>query len=271
MTDRSDIINSIIGQLECDLFLGARWLPIGEVDLKKSAVRPRQPAAKTRLYQQRSPQPRNTMPKSKSTSRHLEEKRRRLEDVARRVAECHECPLHETRTNVVPGEGNPDARIVFIGEAPGQSEDEQGRPFVGRAGILLTSIIEAMGLRREDVFIGNILKCRPPGNRDPQTAEIMACIGFLHEQLEIIDPEIIVALGAHAARTLLNTSTPIGQLRGRIHEYVPHPLAKPIRLVATYHPAYLLRSYTRDNRMRVWQDMQRVLQELDMPVPRQND
>ena len=144
------------------------------------------------------------------------------------------------------------------------------RPFVGRAGKLLTNIIEAMGLQREDVFIANILKCRPPDNRDPQASEVMACENYLFEQLDCIEPEIIVALGAHAAKTLLGTTEAIGKLRGRIHSYEPHPLASPIKLVATYHPAYLLRNYSQDTRRRVWQDMQIVLRELDLPIPRKN-
>ena len=198
----------------------------------------------------------------------IAEKRERLEALGEAVAKCTKCPLYKTRLNPVPGEGNPNARIVFIGEAPGQTEDEQGRPFVGRAGKLLTNIIEAMGLKRQEVFIGNILKSRPPGNRDPQATEIAACIDYLTEQLDIIEPEIIVALGAHAARNLLETKDPIGQLRGKILEYRPHPLATPIKLVATYHPAYLLRNYSQDIRRRVWQDMQLVLKELHLPIPK---
>jgi DNA polymerase len=125
-----------------------------------------------------------------------------------------------------------------------------------------------MGLQRQDVFIGNILKCRPPNNRDPQATEIVACIGHLHDQLAVIEPEVIVALGAHAARTLLDTNQSIGRLRGTIHEYLPGPTAQPIKLIATYHPAYLLRNYTPDARLKVWQDMQRVLKELNLPIPK---
>jgi uracil-DNA glycosylase len=128
-----------------------------------------------------------------------------LKEVEMQVKQCLKCELGESRTKAVPGEGNPNARIVFIGEAPGADEDAQGRPFVGRAGKLLDKIIMAMGLRRQDVFIANILKCRPPGNRDPKPDEIVQCVGFLHEQLLLIQPEIIVALGAHAAKTLLDT------------------------------------------------------------------
>ncbi|MFA5785330.1 MAG: uracil-DNA glycosylase, partial [Phycisphaerae bacterium] len=169
--------------------------------------------------------------------------------------------------NAVPGEGNPNAGIVFVGEAPGADEDAKGRPFVGRAGQLLDKIINAMGLRREDVYICNILKCRPPENRDPRPDEITNCLPYLQEQLEIIEPEIIVALGAHAARTLLETTKSIGEMRGKFLEYQPGLGKKPIKLLATYHPAYLLRSYSPENRRRVWEDMKKVLKELNLPVP----
>jgi len=190
-----------------------------------------------------------------------------LEQIAQEVKDCRKCSLSETRTNAVPGEGNASAGIMFIGEAPGADEDAKGRPFVGRAGQLLDRIITAMGLTRQDVFIGNILKCRPPGNRDPRPEEVISCLPFLERQIEVIQPEIIVALGAHAARTLLETSKPIGQLRGRFHDYCLGMAGKPVKLMATYHPAYLLRNYSRDTRAKVWEDMKKVLTELDLPVP----
>ncbi|MHC4542774.1 MAG: uracil-DNA glycosylase, partial [Planctomycetota bacterium] len=140
-----------------------------------------------------------------------------LEKIAAEVRQCRKCDLGSLRTNAVPGEGNPNARILFIGEAPGADEDAQGRPFVGRAGQLLDKVIEACGLKRKGVFIGNILKCRPPDNRDPRAEEIISCLPYLQRQIETIEPEIIVALGAHAARTLLNTTKSIGQLRGQFH------------------------------------------------------
>jgi DNA polymerase len=156
---------------------------------------------------------------------------------------------------------------MFIGEAPGADEDTQGRPFVGRAGQLLDRVIEACGLKRSDVFIGNILKCRPPENRDPRPEEIISCLPYLQQQIEIIEPEVIVALGAHAARTLLNTNKPIGQLRGHFHEYYAGIGRPPIKLMATYHTAYLLRNYSPENRKRVWEDMKKVLAEIGLPVP----
>jgi uracil-DNA glycosylase family 4 len=196
------------------------------------------------------------------------EKAAELEKIAEEVRQCCECGLESTRTNVVPGEGNPNARIMFIGEGPGADEDAQGRPFVGRAGQLLDKIIVACGLKRSDVFIANILKCRPPGNRDPRADEIISCLPYLQRQIEIINPEIIVALGAHAAKTLLNTTQSIGRLRGQFLEYYTGLDKPPVKLMATYHPAYLLRNYSQDNRRKVWEDMQKVLTELGLPIPK---
>lgn len=197
----------------------------------------------------------------------IEDVVKELEGIAAEARQCRRCGLGSTRHNAVPGEGNPRTRILFVGEAPGADEDAQGRPFVGRAGQLLDKIIEACGLKRQDVFIANILKCRPPENRDPRPDEIVSCLPFLQRQIEILSPEVIVALGAHAARTLLNTNRPIGQLRGEFQEYNNGIGRPPIKLIATYHPAYLLRSYTPDNRRRVWEDMKKVLVELGLPVP----
>ena len=197
----------------------------------------------------------------------MEDVVRELEGIAAEARQCQRCGLGSTRHNAVPGEGNPRTRILFVGEAPGADEDAQGRPFVGRAGQLLDKIIEACGLKRQDVFIANILKCRPPENRDPRPDEIVSCLPFLQRQIEILNPEVIVALGAHAARTLLNTNQGIGQLRGEFQEYCNGIGRPPIKLIATYHPAYLLRSYTPDNRRRVWEDMKKVLIELGLPVP----
>lgn len=191
-----------------------------------------------------------------------------LEEIDRQVSKCTKCDLGSLRTNAVPGEGNTSTLIMFVGEAPGADEDAQGRPFVGRAGQLLDKIIAACGLKRSDVWIGNILKCRPPDNRDPRPEEIISCLPYLQRQIELINPKIIVALGAHAAKTLLDTPKPIGQLRGIFHEYLPGIGHKPIKLMATYHPAYLLRNYSPDNRRRVWEDMKKVLAELGLPVPK---
>lgn len=190
-----------------------------------------------------------------------------IEKIANEVDRCRKCDLGLLRTNTVPGEGSASARIMFVGEAPGADEDAQGRPFVGRAGQLLDKIIKACGLKRGDVWIGNILKCRPPENRDPRPEEIISCLPYIQRQIELINPEIIVALGAHAARTLLNTNKAIGELRGQFLEYYAGIGRPPMKLIATFHPAYLLRNYSQENRRCVWDDMKKVLAELGLPVP----
>ena len=190
-----------------------------------------------------------------------------FEALVQTISQCTLCELSETRTYTVPGEGYAKADILFIGEAPGADEDAQGRPFVGRAGQLLDKIIGACGLSRDQVFIANILKCRPPGNRDPKADEIFKCMPYLVQQIELIEPRVIVALGAHAARTLLDTDAAIGKLRGRFHDCLLSPALGPVKLMPTYHPAYLLRNYTPDTRRRVWEDMKKVLVELGLPAP----
>ena len=192
---------------------------------------------------------------------------RELETLVNEVRQCRLCGLGSSRTNAVPGEGSPRARIMFIGEAPGADEDAQGRPFVGRAGQLLDKIIAACGLRRDEVFIGNILKCRPPDNREPRPEEIINCLPYLQRQIEAINPDVIVALGAHAAKTLLNTPKSIGHLRGQFHEYCAGISHAPVKLMPTFHPAYLLRNYSEENRRYVWEDMKKVLAELGLPIP----
>ena len=177
-----------------------------------------------------------------------------LEEVLRDLGDCQRCPLGSQRRRLVFGEGNPRAELVFVGEAPGADEDAQGRPFVGRAGQLLTRIIGAMGLKREEVYICNILKCRPPGNRNPLPEEIATCEPFLVRQLQAIGPKVICGLGAVAVRTLLQTEAPITVLRGRFHLY------QGIPLMPTYHPAYLLRNPAA--KKQVWEDVQTIMKRL---------
>jgi DNA polymerase len=177
-----------------------------------------------------------------------------LGEVKNELGDCQRCSLGRVRTNIVFGEGNPKAEIAFVGEAPGGDEDIQGRPFVGRAGQLLTKIIAAMGLKRADVYICNILKCRPPGNRNPRPEEIDACEPFLIKQLEAINPRVICALGTFAAHTLLKTDVPITILRGKFHSY------HGIQLMPTYHPAYLLRN--QGAKKQVWEDVQKIMKTL---------
>lgn len=177
-----------------------------------------------------------------------------LDEVKGQVLGCKNCDLHKTRLNVVFGSGSPTARLIFVGEAPGRDEDIQGLPFVGRAGQLLTKIIEAMGMKREDVYIANILKCRPPDNRPPLPTEILACADNVRRQIEAISPKVICTLGKFASQTLLKTETPISSLRGKFFEY------NGIKVMPTYHPAYLLRN-PHDKKL-VWEDMKKVMKEL---------
>ncbi|HDM32408.1 MAG TPA: uracil-DNA glycosylase [Deltaproteobacteria bacterium] len=184
-----------------------------------------------------------------------------LESIRAELGDCRRCPLWRTRNHIVFGEGNPRAKIMFIGEAPGAMEDRTGRPFVGKAGGLLTDIIEkGMGMKRSDVYIANILKCRPPGNRDPLPSEVEKCIGFLHEQINVVRPDIIIALGRVATQNLLETSTPISKLRGRFHDFMG------IKLMPTYHPSYLLQNPSK--KRDVWEDIKKVLKEMGLSVQR---
>lgn len=177
-----------------------------------------------------------------------------LESLRQALSDCRRCGLSEQRRHVVFGAGDPAADLVLVGEAPGRAEDEQGMPFVGEAGRLLERILFAMGRSRESVYICNVIKCRPPNNRDPRPEEIATCEPFLREQLRLIRPQLIVALGRFAAQTLLDTRTPIGRLRGEWHEYAGIPL------MPTFHPAYLLRNPS--GKRDVWEDMKQVLQRL---------
>jgi DNA polymerase len=194
--------------------------------------------------------------------RSADEREVALSQVARVVAKCTRCAeLAATRTQTVFGVGNPYARLVFCGEAPGADEDREGEPFVGRAGKLLTKIIEnGMKLRRADVYILNILRCRPPDNRNPLPKEAANCREYLDRQLEIIQPEFICCLGAVAAQNLLHTADSIGRLRGKVLDY------QGIKVVCTYHPAYLLR--TESAKARTWEDIQLLMREMGMEVSR---
>jgi len=174
-----------------------------------------------------------------------------LEEIRAELEACRRCPLCQGRRNVVFGVGNPHARLVFVGEAPGREEDERGEPFVGEAGRLLDRILFAMGMRRDDVYICNVEKCRPPSNRDPRPEEIEACEPYLKRQLAAIKPRVIVALGKFAAQTLLRDEAPISRLRGKWQSY------EGIPLMPTYHPAYLLRNPA--EKRAVWEDMKQVM------------
>jgi uracil-DNA glycosylase family 4 len=179
----------------------------------------------------------------------------RLSLVKNTVSHCQKCPLGKMRKNIVFGSGNINAKLMFVGEAPGHEEDIRGMPFVGEAGALLTKIIEAMAIKREDVYICNILKCRPPQNRNPLPEEISTCIDYLYSQIDIIKPKVICGLGKFASQTLLNTEIPISKLRGSWHEY------RGMKFMPTYHPAYLLRN-PGDKKL-VWEDMKKILEILN--------
>lgn len=193
---------------------------------------------------------------------HLEqhsEKEAALAALAEQVKACTLCGLHVTRTNVVVGEGNPDADLMFIGEAPGYYEDQQGRPFVGRAGELLTKMIRAMGLTREQVYIGNVLKCRPPQNRDPRPDEVAMCSPYILKQIEIIQPRVICCLGAHSTRLLTGQrSAAISKLRGQFFDFQGY------KAISTYHPAYLLRNPSA--KKTAWEDLQKIMAYLGLPL-----
>ena len=193
------------------------------------------------------------MPQTLSKSEALEEIRRSFE-------ECQCCPLCETATNIVFGEGSPDAAVMFVGEAPGAMEDRAGRPFVGPARKLLTDNIEkGMGLSRKDVYIANIAKCRPPGNRDPLPEEIRECIGFLWKQIEVIQPKVILALCKIASQSLLETDAPITALRGKFRE------SRGFKVMPTFHTSYLLHNPAK--KREVWEDIKKVMQYLGIPLP----
>ncbi|MGI9086896.1 MAG: uracil-DNA glycosylase [Chthoniobacterales bacterium] len=205
--------------------------------------------------------------------RPMASKRERLEQVRARVAVCELCPhLASSRSQIVFGVGNPDAELMFIGEAPGADEDRQGEPFVGRAGQLLTKIIETMGFARSEVYIANVLKSRPdmpagaPGNRPPTPEEMQNCLPFLLEQIDIIQPKVLVALGATAVEGLLGTRGTMRELRGQWHSFHETPL------MITYHPSYLLRNQAPTEKRKVWEDMLMVLERLGRPItPKQQN
>jgi uracil-DNA glycosylase family 4 len=181
-----------------------------------------------------------------------------LQTIREDIGDCIRCKLHKGRTKIVFGDGNPKAKLLFIGEGPGRDEDLQGLPFVGRAGKLLTQMIEAMGLRRSDVYICNVVKCRPPENRAPERDEVAACSPFLFRQIDLVAPKVIVCLGSIAAQTILETTRGISQFRGQWLEF------RGRKLMATYHPAYLLRNPAAKSE--VWKDLQKVMAELGLEV-----
>ncbi len=179
-----------------------------------------------------------------------------LDSIREDIGECTRCQLCKGRTNIVFGVGNPNADLMFVGEGPGRDEDRQGEPFVGRAGQLLTRMIEAMGLKRPDVYIANVVKCRPPNNRNPEPDEIETCYPFLLRQIQVINPRAVIGLGNIAVKTLLGTGTGITRLRGQFHDVAG------IAMMPTYHPAFLLRNP--EKKREVWEDLQKVMEKLGL-------
>ena len=257
MSNQTDARRIVRQNLQMEQLLGVKEVPLSREDL--AAARPALGSGRTEVRGSGATADASGDGDSAEQLRVLDEQEVRV---------CRKCGLSKTRTNTVFGQGHPNARLVFVGEAPGSEEDRQGLAFVGRAGQLLTRIVAAMGLTRDEVFICNVLKCRPPNNRDPAAEEIVACNPHLMRQLEIIRPEVIVALGAPAARTLLQTKESIGRLRGQFHDfYVDGPMsgAEPIPLMPTYHPAYLLRSP--QYKAKAWADLQQVMARLGLERP----
>jgi DNA polymerase len=261
VNERLEDIRAAVAQLlDTELLLGVREIPMAPVAAREASPAPAAP--RTHQLTTRV-QTTATVASAADDDRAV---RLRLLDESQ-VQGCTKCTLHRGRTQTVFGQGNAGARLVFVGEAPGFEEDRTGQAFVGRAGQLLTRMIEAMGLTRDEVFICNVLKCRPPNNRDPAADEISACSPYLFEQLSIIQPEVIIALGSPAAKTLLNTGESIGRLRGRFHDFYISGLpgvGAAVPLMPTYHPAYLLRSPA--DKGKAWDDLQKVMAKLGLPT-----
>ncbi|MEM7627756.1 MAG: uracil-DNA glycosylase [Planctomycetota bacterium] len=246
--------------LETDRLLGVEAVPMGETRPAPAAAPLRIKPADAEVPS--SPAPANPRPATPPVSLDVGDKLSVLQSLDQHeVQTCTRCELHAGRTQTVFGEGDPNAPLMIVGEGPGAEEDRTGRPFVGRAGELLTKQIGAMGFTREQVYIANVVKCRPPNNRTPTPAEAATCGNYLRRQIETIRPQVILTVGGPAAKLLLGTATGITRLRGTWHTY--DAVDPPIPVMPTFHPAYLLRSYTKDNRAKVWSDLQQVMQKLE--------
>ncbi len=261
MSHKSQLEEQILGHLKLYRSLGVQWVGKQEPRKRPAAGKPVTPSASVAPVPQTAippvPARKPAMPAATqktmagiSVVDSISTAEESLEAIRADLNDCRRCKLCPTRQNIVFGSGNPHAELMFVGEAPGADEDEQGLPFVGRAGHLLTRIIEAMGMSREEVYICNILKCRPPENRNPELDEIGACEPFLFRQIAAVKPKVICALGLFGSQTLLRTKEPIGRLRGRLLDY------RGIKLMATFHPAYLLRNP--NEKRKVWEDVQIV-------------
>jgi uracil-DNA glycosylase family 4 len=253
VSDRKFLEQQILGHMRLYKDLGVRWLRLPEVRKPLASRGPEKqktPASAAPALKPSAAVPAHKIVVYASMFDQAPSVQESLDAIRADLGDCRRCKLAPGRKNIVFGSGNPHAELMFVGEAPGADEDEQGLPFVGRAGQLLTKIIEAIEVRREEVFICNILKCRPPGNRNPETDEIASCEPFLFRQIAAVKPKVICALGAFGAQTLLRTTESIGRLRGQLIDY------RGSKLMATFHPAYLLRNPI--EKRKVWEDMQIV-------------
>jgi uracil-DNA glycosylase family 4 len=258
---REDLLRQARAYAESCRAAGIEWLPLGEAMEQEE-----QPASSASLApaptQEAAPVFDLLEPVAPAPSLTLEQRRQELTLLAEKVSACTRCSaLAKTRTQTVFGDGQPGAELCFIGEAPGEDEDAQGVPFVGQAGQLLNRMIAAMGMKRENVYICNILRCRPPGNRTPQADEAGNCREFLERQLELVAPKYICTLGSCAAQHLLGTTLSVGRLRGKFHNY------RGIPVLCTYHPAYLLPHRSPEKKRDVWEDLKILLARMGRAVP----
>ena len=247
MSNKAGIIHELRKAVKLYSELGFEYLPVKRADINKliaeAAVSARQDMVRE---------------SGRAVERavdHGDDQEDSLKGLREEIGDCLRCKLSTGRKNIVFGEGNPEAKLMFIGEGPGRDEDTQARPFVGEAGKLLTNMIVKLGLKREDVYIANIVKCRPPNNRDPEEDEIETCMPFVEKQIEMIKPSVIVCLGRISGQALLRSKVPIGKLRGNFYEF------KGIPVMPTFHPAYLLRN--RNDKWLTWNDMQKVLEKIN--------
>jgi uracil-DNA glycosylase family 4 len=249
MRKKTYLGQQILDHLQLYKDLGVRWVKLPEARTQSVPGNPQQPSTPV-VAGSRADRHIVSYKTMEYTSMFDQEPaaQETLDAIRTDLGDCRRCKLAPGRKNIVFGSGNPQAELMFVGEAPGADEDAQGLPFVGRAGQLLTKIIEAIGMSRDEVYICNILKCRPPGNRNPETDEIAACEPFLFRQIASVKPRVICALGAFGAQTLLRTTESIGRLRGRLIDY------RGAKLMATFHPAYLLRNP--NEKRKVWEDVQ---------------
>jgi uracil-DNA glycosylase len=251
MSDKRRLGEDIINHLRFYRDIGGKWVvrrPVVQAASRTGPSRPAEPGS----HPAGVPAPARKLQVPPTVQLFVQPGRpaETLETIRADLGDCRRCKLAPGRTTIVFGSGNPNAELMFVGEAPGADEDAQGLPFVGRAGQLLTRIIESIGMKREEVYICNILKCRPPGNRNPESDEIAACEDFLFRQIAAIKPKVICALGLFGVQTLLRTKAPIGQLRGNFYEY------RGVKLMPTFHPAYLLRNPS--EKRKVWEDVRKV-------------